>query len=296
MRIERFATLMLFLGVIGASSASILIRLADAPPTVVAFYRLFYAALIHLVISAPKLGAYRAFDSKALLKTVLAGVALAIHFIFWFYSLEYTSVAASTVLVSLHPIFTGILAYLFMKEKLSSAQIICILFALCGTLLIAVGDYSEPGTIMGDALALAGALAVAVYFLIGRQVRANINTMPYTSLVYSFAAVTVLIVLTISGEPIMGYGSTEHILFVALAIVPTLFGHTLFNWALRHVQTFNVSASILGEPVGATILAFFILNELPNTHQLVGGALILVGLAFLTRQDAIAGTSHNQQG
>ncbi len=282
-RLEKFAGLVLLLGVVCASSASILFRLAAAPPAVAAFYRLAYAAAIHGIISASDLRAYRDFDMPTLRGALLAGLALAIHFLLWFTSLDFTSVAASTVLVSLHPVFTAALAYLFLREILSLPQILCALLALAGTGVIAVGDAGQPGTLLGDVLALGGAAAMATYLLIGRRVRATVETMPYTTVVYASSAICVLAFLVSSGTSLGGYGVREHILFLSLAILPTLFGHTLFNWSLRHIQTFNVSASVLGEPVGATILAYFVLHELPGVHQLIGGALILLGLGFLTR-------------
>ena len=278
---RRLAGLVLLTGVVCASSASILIRLADAPTLVVAFYRLAYAAVLHAALSTFALGKYRDFDSKTLKYSLFAGFALAVHFVLWIYSLEYTTVAASTVLVSFHPIFTAVLAYFILREGFSLSKILCIIMALLGTVVIAYGDYGQPGTLLGDGLALGGALAVAVYFLIGRTVRARVPTLPYTTTVYASASLCVLLMLAMSGESLRGYSAREHLIFVALAIVPTLLGHTLFSWSLKHLDAFYVSASVLGEPVGATIMAYLVLQELPGIHQAAGGILILIGLAFL---------------
>jgi len=283
------------LGVICASSASILFRLADAPAAVAAFYRLAYAAAIHGMISACNGRGYRDFDLPALREALLAGLALAVHFLLWFTSLQYTSVAASTVLVSLHPVFTAGMAYLLLRETLSKSQVMCALVALAGTGIIAAGDAAHPGTLFGDSLALAGAAAMAVYLLIGRRVRATVGTMPYTTVVYSSAALCVLAYIAISGLSVAGYAAREHFLFVGLAVLPTLFGHTLFNWSLRHIQTFNVSASVLGEPVGATILAYLLLHELPGPHQFMGGGLILLGLAVLMHGRRRDGTAAGEE-
>ncbi len=282
---------MLLLAVVCVSSGSILIRLADAPAVTVAFYRLGYAAIIHGMLSIPGRSSYRRLDRERLLKSLVAGGALAVHFVLWILSLDHTTVAASTVLVSFHPVFTALFAYMAFGERLSPGQLVCVLLALCGTAVIAGGAHLTGGSPLGDGLALGGAAAMAVYLLAGRQVRARIPTLTYTTVVYSFAALCVMALILILGRPLAGGGSREHLIFVALAVIPTLLGHTLLNWSLAHIGAFDVSASVLGEPVGATLLAYFLLREVPGPHQVAGGAMILVALGLLIRNRTAGGAA-----
>lgn len=282
MRTDRAAVAILVLAVVCVSSGSILVRLADAPAVAIAFYRLAYAAAIHGLLSLASLKDYRAFDREMLLKSFIAGAALAVHFTLWISALEHTSVAAATVLGAFHPVFTALLAYWFLGERLGRRGFLCILLALVGTAVIAGGDFAlGGGSLYGDALALVSALAIAFYFLGGRQVRARVATLPYTTVVYASAMLWVGLLSRVMSVPLAGYGAGEHGLFIALAVIPTLLGHTLLNWSLAHTQTFDVSASILGEPVGATLLAYLLLREAPGHHQVSGGVLILAGLMAL---------------
>ena len=289
MKSQRSASVVLLVAVICVSSGSILIRMADAPAVTVAFYRLGYAAIIHAILSIPGRRDYRRFDHRTFLKSLAAGAALAVHFVLWILSLDHTSVAASTVLVSFHPIFTALFAYVALGETLSRRQMFSVVLALFGTMVIAGGAHLAGGSLLGDGLALAGGAALAIYLLVGRQVRATISTLTYTTVVYSFAAVCVMVLILILGRPLGGGGSREHLIFVALAVIPTLLGHTLLSWSLAHIQAFDVSASVLGEPVGATILAYFLLSEVPAPHQLAGGAMVLVALGLLLQNRNAAG-------
>ncbi len=289
MKSQRSASVVLIVAVVCVSSGSILIRMADAPALTVALYRLGYAAIIHALLSVPGRRDYLRFDRGTLLKSLAAGAALSVHFVLWILSLDHTTVAASTVLMSFHPVFTAVFAYVALGETLSRGQMVSVVLALIGTIVIAGGAHFAGGSLLGDGLALAGGAALAVYLLVGRQVRERISTLTYTTVVYSFAAVCVMVLMVILGRPLGGGGPREHLIFVALAVVPTLLGHTLLNWSLAHIQAFDVSASALGEPVGATLLAYFLLHEVPAPHQLAGGAMVLVALGLLLRNRNAAG-------
>lgn len=289
MKSARFAGAVLLLAVVCVSSGSILIRLADAPALTVALYRLGYAAIIHGSLSIFTRNGYRRLDRDLFAKSLIAGAALAVHFVLWIMSLDHTTVAASTVLVSFHPIFTALFAYLFLREKLSSGQLSCVMLALCGTVVITGGaHFAGAGSLLGEGLALAGGAALAVYLLVGARVRAQVPTLVYTTVVYAFAALCVMSLILLTGHPLAGGGGRQHLIFLALAVVPTLLGHTLLNWSLAHTRAFDVSASVLGEPVGATLLAALLLKEMPAAHQLAGGTLILIALALLLRNRSTA--------
>lgn len=278
----------LALGVIGISFGSIFTRLATAPPTAIAFYRLTLTVLLlaPFLLFASGIAELKAMTKRELMLAALSGTLLALHFTAWIASLKCTSIASSTVLVSLHPVFVISLGYLFLKEKITPAGVACAAIALTGSFLIGFGDFRLGGrAVWGDLLAFAAAFFEAGYILIGRSLRKRLPLIPYVIVVYSSAAVALLIFNLLSKTPLYPYSPRDWACFLALALVPTICGHTVLNWALRYVKAALVSLSILGEPLGATILGVLVFGELPTAAQVCGGILAITGLAlFLSRE------------
>ncbi|WP_373895137.1 DMT family transporter [Virgibacillus sp. CBA3643] len=271
------------IGVITVSSSAVLVKLADsAPSAIIANYRLLFAVIMMLPVVLLKYRhEFRLISRQDWILSILAGVFLAVHFILWFESLNYTSVASSVVLVTLQPIFAFLGTYVFFKERFSSGAIISMIIALFGSFLISWGDFQLSGmALFGDILALFGAIAITVYFLFGQRVRKNLSLMTYTFVVYGASSVTLIIYNMAQSNPFFGYPADHWWIFLALAIFPTFFGHTLFNWALKWLSTSTISMGIVFEPVGASILAYFILGEVVTWAQLLGGSIVIFGLCL----------------
>ena len=271
----------LVIGVIAVSTSAIFVRLADgAPAAIIAFYRLLIAVLIMSPIVFLKYRQeFRTISKRNWLFSILAGVFLAVHFILWFESLNYTSVASSVVFVSIQPLFAFIGTFFLFKERFSYGSIISMIIALGGSVIIGWGDMQLSGSaLFGDMLAILGAVAVTVYFLIGQSARKSLSMMSYTFIVYGVATITLLFYNVLLQNSFVGYSSTEWWIFLALAIIPTFFGHSIFNWALRWLSTTTVSMGVLFEPVGASILAYFILGETVTWSQFLGGTIVIFGL------------------
>ncbi|MCD6391765.1 MAG: DMT family transporter [Dehalococcoidia bacterium] len=281
--------LVLTIGVISVSFAAIFVRLAEAPPLVIATYRLCLASLIIIpvawVYSSSEL---RHLSRRTTMMALLSGAFLALHFGLWIASLSYTSVATSAMLVTTSPIFVAIASYLLFQEKLSKQTIVGIVISLIGSVLIGFGNW-RLGTnpLFGGILAFLGALAVAGYLLIGRKLRRSIGFLSYASLVYSSAAMLLLLSTLAFGYRLVGYSPTTYAMLALLAVVPQLIGHSAFNWSLRFVPATLITIAILGEPVGATILAFLILKEIPTLSEIGGGILILVGICVAFRKSEL---------
>lgn len=210
----------------------------------------------------------------------LSGLFLGVHFASWVASLQYTSVASSTVLVTLHPFVVLAAGAWLFGERVPPVAVIGVVLAISGSALVGWGDFSLGGTALyGDFLAFVGAVTVAGYILIGRSVRQRVGLLPYAAVVYGVAALALLLMAALTGTPLLGYAPREWGLFLALAALPTIMGHTVMNWALRYLKAAVVSVSILGEPVGASALAFLLFGEAPGSLSLTGGLLILVGIA-----------------
>lgn len=262
------------------SAAAIFIRLADAPAISVAFWRSALAVLVLLPVAVVR--RERLPRGRDLYLGIASGVALGAHFGFWISSLDYTSVAASVVLVCTNPIFVAILAYLMFGERTSAMSAVGILVAVVGTVVIASDGSVGSSAFLGNALALVGALMVAVYILIGRHQRSGgIGVLPYAIVAYSSAAITLLIAAFISGTQLFGYSGETWFWLWAITLGPQIMGHTVFNWALRYVEASIISGTILAEPVVSALLAWLILSERPGLATIFGGGVILVGLYLL---------------
>ena len=269
--------LILLAGIAAISTAAVLIRFAEAPALVIAAWRLGLAAAVLLPI---ELWRSRRLPARAELGwCALSGFLLAAHFAAWIASLSYTSVASSVVLVTTNPIFVGLASRWFLKEPLSRRTAWGIAVGFAGTVVVAWGDFGAgPAPLVGDALALVGALAASAYLLAGRAARRQLGLGAYAAWTYSFAAAFLLAAALAAGLPLGPYPPATVGALVLLALVPQLVGHTTLNWALGHLPAATVAVVILGEPVGASLLAFGLLGEVPSSATLAGGACILAGI------------------
>jgi drug/metabolite transporter (DMT)-like permease len=281
-------TLLLLAGIVAISFSSIFIRWSSAPSSVLAMYRLLLTGLLMLPFvlkSRPKLSAVALRDWG---RMCLSGVFLALHFLFWMESLRYTSVASSTILLSLEPVFVLVGAYWLFRERTTAKAVAGMSAAILGASLIGWGDVGVSArALQGDLLSFLGTAAVAVHMLIGQSVARRIPSLLYSLTVFTTAAAAFLIYNLTTGTAVGGYGSREWGIFVLLAVVPTVFGHVLFNWLLQYVNAATVSVSVLGEPVGATLLAYLLLGEHLSMTQAFAGLVIIAGVWYFLRHNKV---------
>jgi len=266
------------IGITAISTASIFIKLCDAPALTIAAYRVGVASLVLIPFVAHR-GTWRKWEWNHLRGCILSGFFLSLHFAFWIASLKYTSVASSVVLVTTHPIFVGVGARLFLQERLSFNLILGIVLSVLGGGLIGYGDMAlSKQALYGDGLALLGAVAASGYLMMGRAIRKEQDLLSYVFPVYSTAGLVLVILSLLFRKPFFGYSSTTYLLFFLLALIPQGIGHTTFNWALKYFPASMVAIAILGEPVGSTALAYFFLNEPLTPLKALGGILIFIGV------------------
>lgn len=273
--------LAIILGVLSLSTAAVLVKMViDVPAAVTANYRLLLAFILILpYVLLKKREELKKLAKKEWILTFFAGVSLALHFIVWFESLQYTSVASSVVFVTLQPIFAFIGTYVIFHERFSSGTVISMFIALFGSFIIAWGDFQIAGkALYGDFLALLGALFITVYFLFGQGVRAKISVMSYTCIAYGIGAFVILIYNLASSNSLTGYSASHWVIFLCLAIFPTILGLNLLNWSLKWVSTSVISMAILFEPIGASILAYLIFGDIITWSQWLGGTIVIFGL------------------
>ncbi len=311
MDLSKYARPLVVLAVAFASLSAILIRISNAPPIAIAFYRMLFTSMMLL----PALAWVRAWppgsarstgsaetgntdntagtssgkrpDLRSLGLLAASGAFLALHFATWNASLSYTTVASSVVLVTLHPIFVAVGSILFLKERVPAAAFLFIVCAIFGSALLSYGDFALGSeALLGNALAVAGAIAVAGYMLLGRFLRRRIDATVYNITVYSVAAAILLPMAIVAGNPISGYPFSEFVLFAALAFFCTILGHSIFNWALKYVPASSVSTSILLEPIFATLMAAALFDEVPGVLAILGGSIVVISLYLVIRLDS----------
>jgi len=289
-----FATLA---GIVFVSTASLFIRFAQAEASslVIAAARLTIASLVLVplaLVRNRKTPIHLTWQEWG--KGLLSGLFLALHFAAWITSLEYTSIASSVVLVTTTPLWVALLSPIVLKERIRKVVWIGLVISVVGGVVVGLANacqWERSGLICqaqgftgeamrGNALALFGAWMAAGYMLMGRQLRKKLDTISYTALVYGTAAGILLGVVMLKSEPIFSYTPETYVWLLALGLIPQLLGHSLLNWALKYISAAYVSLTLLGEPIGTSILAYLFLRESPTTLEGVGAVLILIGIVI----------------
>ena len=290
------APLVLVLAVLGVSLSGPLVRLSHAHPLAIAAWRLAFslAAIAVALLLSGQWREWRRITRTELAIALGAGAMLALHFWSWNSSVALTSVAASVVLVNTQPVVVALLSALWLHEPPSRRQWIGIGVAMLGALLVAAPDLfggaqveaAHPRALLGDLLAVGGALTAALYFVAGRRLRSSLSLWPYVGLVYGTCFLVLLALALITRAPLAPQPPREIAIFTALALGPMLLGHTGLNWALKHSPAYLVNLTLLGEPVGATLIAAMLpgIRELPGPATVAGGAVVLAGILLTARR------------
>lgn len=282
--------LALAVGVLIVSTAALLIRFAidaGAHPLAVAAGRLTIAAVVVVPLALLRRGAELArLRQRDWAIAAVAGLFLALHFASWIVSLKYTSVASSVALVTTNPIWVGLAAWLILGEPPSRRTIGGIVLAVAGSALILVSDLLQgvpaPGRepMLGNALALAGAMAISGYFLVGRSLNRRMSLLAYVAIVYGAAALALNAMAGAAGQGPSTVPGPAWWPIAAMALGPQLAGHTIINASLRHLSATFVALAILGEPIGSAVLAWLFLGETFAPLQLAGFATLLSGIVI----------------
>jgi drug/metabolite transporter (DMT)-like permease len=265
-----------------------LVRLSHADPLAIAAWRLFFSLVIigAVVVGTRGWRQWRRLDARGVALAVGAGIMLALHFWSWNASIGMTTVAASVVLVNMQPVVVALISAAWLREAPDARQWVGITIAMLGAFIVAWGDARDitgamgARAMLGNALALGAGVAAALYYLVGRRLRQTLDLWPYVALVYGACFVTLLVIAAAMRVPLAPQPPRELMIFAALAVGPMLLGHTGMNWALKHLPAYVVNLTVLGEPVGATLIAALLpgIREVPSALTLVGGGLVLAGI------------------
>ena len=278
----------LSIGVFAISTAAIIIRLATASAELrgtgfslfLAASRLTIAALIMLPAWQ---GLHRDLTVKSIAYSVLAGVFLGLHYATWITSLSYTSIAASTTLVTTSPAWVALISWFWFKEKPSLFTIIGISITIIGGILIGldgiVMNAKGSHVLWGNFLALVGSWTISIYFLLGREAqRQGLGTPLYAAIAYSAAAFILLPLPQFFATPYLGYSPAVYAYTILLALLPQLIGQTSLNWAVTQISPTIVTLVIMLEPVVASFFGYLLFGELPSSYAIVGSLILLIGV------------------
>ncbi|MFX3622845.1 MAG: DMT family transporter [Ectobacillus sp.] len=284
MKQGRYIALPLAVSIIAISFAAIFVKLSDAPSSVLSMYRLWLASLLLLPVVWKKREEFGSISGKDWLFLAASGFFLALHFLLWFASLKMTTVASSTIILALQPLVSLIGGFLFFRERTTMHAMLTISIAIVGVMMIGWGDIGlSKEAILGDLLSFLSVIMVVGYLLIGQSTVKKVSHWIYSFCVFLFAALFLTAYNIVTFTPFLGYSASDWTIFLLLATVPTL-SHLIHNWLLNYVNATTISMTILGEPVGATILAVLLLNERLTGMQMAGGMLVLAGVFFFLMQ------------
>jgi len=280
----------LLVGMIAISFAPILVRYSSAPVSVQGMWRMLFTLVLMLPFAGgERLRAFRAIKPSDWWLLLAAGFFLALHFLLWMASLDYTSIASSTLILSLEPVFVMIGAFFLFKDRLARKAIVGLAAALIGIAIVGAGDSGLSGdAITGDLLSLLGTLAVAINMLLAKRILERVPSFQYSLIVFAVTAVCFFLYNLATGTDMTDYPSRDWLAFAGLAVIPTVLGHMIFNWLLRYVKPATISMSVLAEPVGASILGLFLFGEAIGVWQVTGGAFVIAGLTLYMRSEAEA--------
>ena len=266
---------------------SLFVRLADSPALATAAYRMTFSFLMLLPFALLKTRKeIFSLSKREIGACALAGFFLAGHFGTWISSLDHTSVANSVVLVNTIPIWVGIIGPLAIGEKANRSFWLACGLCLTGAFVLCGKGFSlRFETLTGDGLALAGAFFVALYLMIGRNLRKKLSLLAYASVCYGSASLFLWIAVLISGQQTSGFSNETWVYLICLAVLSQILGHTLYNWSLQWIKAAIVSLALLGEPIGAILLAWAFLGETIDLQQGIGGSLILFGVYMVARNE-----------
>jgi drug/metabolite transporter (DMT)-like permease len=275
----------IFIAMAAVSTAAILIKLSESHPLTIAFWRLIIAEAILLPFAIPSIRKeLPLLDRRTMFGLIFVGLALAMHFTLWIWSFQFTTVASSVLLVTTHPVFVAVISFIAFGERLNSRVLAGMALAFTGSVVVIGGDLSFSGeAVKGNLLALGGGIMAGLYILGGSRYRKKLTLSTYAFLVYGPASLFLLAASLSTGVDLTPIEPNEYLLFLLLAVGPMLAGHTIYNWALRYVSPLVISVTLLGEPVGSSMLAYLILSENPGTGALLGGPVVLLGIFLVAR-------------
>ena len=289
--IARYVKIIVVLAVVAGSSSGIFGSAIEAPSLVIGFWRLTLGLPFFAVpVLMKQRDTLRAVSKKDLGWSFAAGAFLFAHFFTWFNAVKLTNVASAVVLAALHPLVVLLITVFILKRRVGRRPVMGIVLALLGGVLIAGLDYQQlaAGNFSGDVLAFLAGTFMGLYFAIGSEVRKNVPGPTYVFLVFLACWICFAVGIVASGTPVLGYSGKDYLLIVGLTLVCQIGAHAVFNLCFGYVDSLYVSAWESGESVFAIIMGVLFLGQIPTSWELIGCAVVVIGLLYYNYYTGLA--------
>lgn len=278
------AAVVLSCALVGVSCGSIFVRMAEAEPLAIAVWRMTFATCLVALPAWLTTSSLPRAGLRPLCAAVAAGGLLALHFATWISSLQFTSVANSVLLVNTAPVFLVALLWL-AGQRPAAGTLAGVGLAAVGATILGWPSADEPGTLLGNLLALAGAVCMAGYLLLAREAQRVLGYLPYVSLAWCSAAAVLWVAVWMGNIPWSGFEARTWWMLAGLALVSQVIGHGGYNWSLRFLPPAVVAIALTGEPIVASVLAWLLLGEVPGSATLAGGVLLMSAIVMVVRSE-----------
>ena len=280
---------LLFLGLLSISASPIVARSLASSGTVTAFWRMLLASLFLWIYSAFYYKNMKSLSYSNKIKTSLAGALIGIHFILFFEAVKITTIANATFLGTLAPFFTLMIEFSVFKRRYKKMVYLGLIISLFGTLIVLINDFDLSSRFtLGNIYAILCSLAIALAFLIAEKVRDTEGTIEYTRMLYGVAALTIFVIGSFYTETLIVTEKIEVLGFIFLALIPTILGHNIFYYCVKFTTPTIIGTIPLGEPIIASIIAYFLFNEMISLNTAIGGILCIYGIYVILKNRAIA--------
>ncbi len=268
-------------GLLAVSFAGVLIKLCGMNPFLISALRTLAGGLILLPFALKHMrGDLAKLTRREMLLLAATGLIMALHFVSWVTAAQTMRVGSAMMIFGAQPVFAGIVAHFFLKERFAVSGVIALALALAGIAIIGLGNLVEFGNFAGTLLALVGAITMASILCSARVLRRKLHIMTYAASIYLVAGLALAPSFFFTAGKLGDYAYEQWIFMALIVLVPQLMGHTMLNWAMKHYTAFTVNLSSLIEPVLTAVLALVILHERQNELFVLAGALILGGMAY----------------
>lgn len=289
--LEKHVKIIVVLAVMAGSTSGIFGNLIEAPSMAIGFWRLTMGLPFFAIpVLAKQRETFKSISKKNYMWTFIAGAFLFGHFFTWFTAVKMTNIASAVVLAALHPIIVLIITIFIFKRKVGIRPVMGIVLALLGGVLITGLDYSQlsSGNFTGDILAFMAAVFMGLYFTVGNEVRKNVPGTTYVFMVFASCWVCFCVGIIATGTPILGYSVSDYLYLIALTIVCQIGAHAVFNLCFGYVDSLYVSTWESGESVFAIILGVIFLSQIPTYWELMGAAVVVIGLLYYNYYTALS--------
>jgi len=271
-------------GIVCIGFSAIFVKMAAVPGIVSAFYRLLFAGMVVVPWGIWRRGAVPRPTARQALLVAAGGVFFALDLTVWNTSILLTSAATATLLANNASLWVGLGALFLFREHLPLRYWCGLLISIAGmAVLLGAASWHTFHWHLGELLAIAASFFYAAYLLTTQRAREGVDTVTFMAISHAAGALLLLVLNLAAGSRLSGYSTRSWLALIGMGLISQMLGWLAINYAIGHLRAAPVSVTLLGQVVVTALLSIPILGELPSTHQVVGGVVVLTGI-YLANQ------------